>query len=647
MRKRAPIGLSKRGLSQRMLAGAQRLGVSMVYAGVYAGACSGVALGAAPSGSPPPMAPPAIYDSGWSLAPGPRIALAKGSIAADVVLPPDALDQLELPASPVPVETGLQWRPAKSATPQPEPADGPSLGHAGPALSGPAAVAPGVAPQAAAPQATDSPQAADAPQGTGPEAKTEPKPAPATRVPAVVAAPSSERDLMKAFSRPIASAPQGSAERKPMEGPSAKDILRGMGTTPEAAKPAAPAASQPTGQPSPLKIDTDAAPLAKPAEAPRTAPKQSAPVQQRTPATQTSPPQAAPAAPLKPLSRSQMYLRSRLRSVLAYYYNKPLNSRDHDPWQVMHGMLAYELHSKILDGGPTGSPITSIGYLCYNKPCKGKTMLSVNADGELDVRVGVGLQGHKGQFLAMLAQSNVSPEYPIRVDGQEFTIADLIRSEQRSCFSRTELSFKLMALMHYLPSDATWVNENGEQWDIPKLIADERTQKIRGAACGGTHRLMGLGLAVRKRALRGEPMDGEWGQAAKFVESYQNYCFRLQNSDGSMSTEWFRGPGEEDDIDRRIRTTGHQVELLAATLPDEKLEYYRTVRAVTYLTNLLATNTKHEWEEGTLCHALHALVVYDRRVFGPHDKQPVIAGRPAQQPQQQRTGQSQPSVRSR
>lgn len=329
-----------------------------------------------------------------------------------------------------------------------------------------------------------------------------------------------------------------------------------------------------------------------------------------------------PAKPLPPLSRNQISLRTKLRKVLAYYYARPLNSQEHDCWEVMHGMLAYELHSKVRDGGLRAEPITSIGHLCFNRICKRQRMLQLNKDGEIDVRVGVGVQGHKGQLLAMLAQCNVTPNYPMLVDSKEFTIRDLIKSEQRSCQTRTELTFKLIGLMHYLPSDAKWVDNRGESWDIPRLIREELAQPIRGAACGGTHRLSGLTLAARKRVARGEPLDGDWLKANQFVAKYQNYAFRLQNRDGSLSTSWFQGPGSEDDIDRRIKTTGHILEWLLYAASDEQLQSPATLRSVNYLTNLLYANSTHEWEVGPLCHALHALVIYDKRVFQPYDNQP-------------------------
>jgi hypothetical protein len=339
-------------------------------------------------------------------------------------------------------------------------------------------------------------------------------------------------------------------------------------------------------------------------------------------------PQSKPAVEvaLPPLSRQMMGLRAKLRTVLKSYYRYPLNTRDSTPWEVMHAMLAYELQSRVLQGGPRGTPITSIGWLCYNKPCKGQQMLRLTPEGEVRAMYGVGLEGHSGQFLSMLAQCNVSPDYPIIVNNHEFTVQDLVAVEQKTCYGNTELSFKLTGLTHYVDLDATWVNDKGEPWDSRRLIREELAQPINNSiACGGTHRLMGLSRAVNARRRQGKPLDGEYAQAAERVEQYQQYAFRLQNRDGSLSTEWFRGPGDERDIDRRVKTTGHLLEWLAYSLTDAQLRDGRTVRAMSYLTNLLYSNYDNEWDTGAVSHAIHALVLYDKRVFQPYDRQQGVA----------------------
>jgi hypothetical protein len=176
-----------------------------------------------------------------------------------------------------------------------------------------------------------------------------------------------------------------------------------------------------------------------------------------------------------------------------------------------------------------------------------------------------------------------------------------------------------------LDLNETWVNDQGVEWDFPRLIREEIAQPMRGAACGGTHRLSSLSLTVRARLRRGEPLDGEYARAAEFVKKYQQYAFRLQNRDGSLSTAWFNGRGDEDDTDRRIKTTGHILEWLCYSLSDEELRDQRTIRAVAYLANLMYSNYNHEWEVGPISHATHALMLYDERVFMPFDAPGYVA----------------------
>lgn len=323
---------------------------------------------------------------------------------------------------------------------------------------------------------------------------------------------------------------------------------------------------------------------------------------------------------LKPLTRQQINLRNKVRRVLAHYYNRPLDTKTRGPWELMHAMLSYEVHSRVLQNGPDGEPITAVGWLCFNQPCRKRTLMYLNQDGDLRVRVGPALQGHQGQLLALLAQSRVKSSYPMKVEDKDLTIEDLIEVEKLTCYPRTELTFKLIGLMHYLPSDATWQNDQGYDWNFPRLIQEEMRQPIRGAACGGTHRLSGLTLAVKKRQQRGEPVSGEYAKADRFINKYQNYAYRLQNGDGSFSTEWFRGPGDETDIDRRLKTTGHILEWLLYAANEKELTYWRTVKAVNYLANLMYSNRNRDWEAGPLGHAIHALVLYDRYVFAPYDE---------------------------
>jgi hypothetical protein len=315
------------------------------------------------------------------------------------------------------------------------------------------------------------------------------------------------------------------------------------------------------------------------------------------------------------LTRQQMVLRDRIRRVLSDYYAKQLNTRDDSPWSIMHATLAFGVDTQIRRGGPRGAPVTSVGWLCYNRAARGQRLFFSSGTG-FAVRGGPGVQGHNGQLVAILAQSRVMSDYAIQVDGQDFTIADLVDYEKQHCVPKTELTFRLIGLAHYLDSDAAWQVTNGQQWSIPRLIREEMALPIRGATCGGTHRLMGLSYAVHMRAKRGEPIDGDYRRALLYTQKYQRYAFKLQNRDGSFSTEWFRGRGDRPDTDRKLTTSGHIFEWLVFSLPQRDLANPKMVRGAYLLTNLLLREPDRDWQIGALGHALHALVLYDKRRFG-------------------------------
>jgi hypothetical protein len=336
-----------------------------------------------------------------------------------------------------------------------------------------------------------------------------------------------------------------------------------------------------------------------------------------TPATRdaaTEPTQAKqPAAPPQTLSADNLALRDDLRRCLAFYFHHlPENNVERSPWGVMHALVAFGVDTPLLVGDQR---VNAIGWLCWNQPCYNMRLFSAN-DAQLGVHMGPGYQGHEGQFLMMMAWSRVPKTFGLKVDGYDFTLEDLIRYEQRTCRAGTELCFKLTGLVHYTGTNAAWQNDQGEAWTIERMIAEELLQPVIGSACGGTHRLECFGYSLRKRLARGEPVTGHWARAQKYVDDYVAYAHRLQNADGSFSTKWFEGPENRQDPDRKLNTTGHTLEWLLLSLPDDRLDDPRVLRAARFLTDLLWYGRGRPWEIGPKGHGLHALVLYDERVFG-------------------------------
>ena len=322
---------------------------------------------------------------------------------------------------------------------------------------------------------------------------------------------------------------------------------------------------------------------------------------------------AAPA----PQSHRLNKLRVRIAQTLATYQRRPLNTAENTPWEIMHGFIAFGIPTKVRVGGPSGDPVNAIGWMNMGGRCRGQVMLAATGD-RLTAMKGLGVQGHSAQYLAILAQCRVALNSPITIQSKAFTVADLVEEEKLSCKSKTELTFALIALAHYLPTDATWQSRDGQKWSLERLVSEEIEQPIRGAPCGGTHRLFGLAYGCQRRLKANGTLDGHYARADTFGRDYQKFVLsKLQNSDGSFSTEWFKYPADrDDDIDRKVQTTGHILEWLVASLDQESLYSSKVLAAVEFLSTSLAKEPTRAWKIGPMCHALHALTIYQERVWG-------------------------------
>lgn len=339
---------------------------------------------------------------------------------------------------------------------------------------------------------------------------------------------------------------------------------------------------------------------------------------------------AVQAAPLTPeLTR----LRDKINETLAIYSKRHQNTRDNTPWEVMHAFVAFNVRTEIRRDGPNGPPVNAIGWVLWGQRCNGQPLLTL-ANDRPKAEIGVGVQGHPGQLTAILAQSRVSIDTPLKIQGRDFTLRDLLDEERLGCRPNTELTFRLIALSHYFDLDETWTASDGQEWSIPRLIQEELKQPIRGAACGGTHRLFGLTYAYQQRLKRGQPLDGEYAKAKAYIENYQKYAWSLMNPDGTFSTSWFNKAENRSDVDRKIQTTGHVMEWLILSQTDAELRSPRMIRAMDYLATHLKNDPQHEWKLGPMGHALHSLMMYNERVFNAVKVPPEFVAKrekPAQQ----------------
>ncbi|MFL2870533.1 MAG: hypothetical protein ACJZ8O_07250 [Pirellulaceae bacterium] len=318
--------------------------------------------------------------------------------------------------------------------------------------------------------------------------------------------------------------------------------------------------------------------------------------------------------PLTELSAAAKQRKKHLRTTLRFYYNNPPSVSQFTPWEILHYAIAFGVDAQVRTGDQQAN---AIGWLCWNYPARGQRLFSRTATGNgLVVNSGPGVEGHEGQVLALLAMSKVRRDFVIKVNGSEFAVNDLVEHEKLACDYSTELTFQLLGLAHYLNAETVWQSATGKEFTIESLLKSELSQQVNGAACGGSHRLMGISYALNRRNHREEPMTSVWLRAKKYIEDYIRYVLQLQNPDGSFSSNWFQSRGVTSDLPRKLYTSGHVLEWLVFSVSNEQLLSDQVSSAVDYLSSTLHSQRHSGLEMGTVGHALRALTIYDERVFG-------------------------------
>ncbi len=315
------------------------------------------------------------------------------------------------------------------------------------------------------------------------------------------------------------------------------------------------------------------------------------------------------------ISATSTRLRAPIERTLSYYWARPENSAERTHWGMFHQMMIYDKDTQILY---QKQQYNAVAWMAGNNPCRNQLLYDRDEHG-IVVKEGIGLQGHQAQMLAVFGLVDVPPNYPIYVAKQKYTVKDVIQREMKACKPGVELTFTLIGLSHYIDTDSKWTSFDGETWTFDRLIQEELAQPIVGAACGGTHRLMGFAHALRRRRAEGKPITGQWARADKYVRDFITYTWQLQNRDGSMSTAWFEKQEDNGKMDRKVQTTGHMVEFLLTALNDDELQSPQMLRSISFLTNSFWEERGHDWQVGPKGHALRALVLFYQRVYGRPD----------------------------
>ncbi|MEQ8786665.1 MAG: ADP-ribosylation factor-directed GTPase activating protein isoform b [Pirellulaceae bacterium] len=323
---------------------------------------------------------------------------------------------------------------------------------------------------------------------------------------------------------------------------------------------------------------------------------------------------------------SEEELGEQLDDVLDFTYEiRHLTLQDHAAWQILHGALAYKRN--FLVDKPDGTRVSAVDHILSGGRVRGfDTEIGSQLDPDKD-EYGLRIlmdpgskagQGHHDQWLAVLAQSELPPDQTIRASGQDFTMADIVRQVQFDMPRNTdrEYSWTLIGLTSYLPTDTRWTAFDGGTWSIEGLVESEALHPLGDGACGGSHRLIGLCMALNRHLAQGGKIEGPWKQAEQRIQQGIQKAREFQNPDGSFSTNYFARPGRSPDLAQNLGTTGHTLEFLTLACTDEQLKEPWVERAVLNLCDLFRKTKSIPLECGALYHATHGLMLYRHRVYG-------------------------------
>ncbi len=325
-------------------------------------------------------------------------------------------------------------------------------------------------------------------------------------------------------------------------------------------------------------------------------------------------------------SLSDDELRDLIDSVLVFTHeHRQLNLKDHAAWQILHGALAYQQDFLVTDGEKSVSAVDHIlsgGYMkgWTTRPGivldEASNRRGLVAEIESGTKTG---QGHADQWLAVLAQCELDGATPIQVGNQTYTLQDYVDQVKWDLPRnvQSEYSWTLIGLTSYIPTNAAWKASDGKQWSIERLVDIEAGQALQSSACGGTHRLIGMSMALNRHIAQDGKVQGAWKKADDVISKAIQDAKQYQNADGAFSSNYFARPGASPDLAAALGSTGHTLEFLTLSLTEKELRQPWMRRAVIHLCRLFEQTESVPLECGALYHAAHGLVLYRLRMFGP------------------------------
>ncbi len=309
-------------------------------------------------------------------------------------------------------------------------------------------------------------------------------------------------------------------------------------------------------------------------------------------------------------------LRARIDEVLDFTEARRLDAGRHAAWQIVHGVLAFgpNFHIEV-----DGELVPALRYLLDGGELRGWNLRPTDHGLEAPLESGSNTgQGHEDQWIGYLCQSELTADEPLVYRGKDYKLGDLVTQAQWDIREGMEASWTLMGLCTFLPLDATWTASDGQEWSIERIMRmelDELNDNLPASPCGGTHRLVGLTMALNRYLAQGHILEGIWKEVDEKIQWALTRAQRFQQADGSLSANYFERPATTQDVADRINSIGHTLEFITYAIEQDRLSEPWIAKAVLRLCDLLELTRDEAVECGALYHAAHGLVLYRLRRF--------------------------------
>jgi hypothetical protein len=157
-------------------------------------------------------------------------------------------------------------------------------------------------------------------------------------------------------------------------------------------------------------------------------------------------------------------------------------------------------------------------------------------------RNGPSTESHCDQTLAMLGQLGVPTSQPIKIDGKQFSLRDVL-SDSIACFElrQREIEWTSVAYALYLSPSRVWRNKFGQQFSFDQLAEELMRREFWKSSCCGCHIVQAIIVLLRVDGqVDGGILSGKTRERMnQWLHDVVTSTVAAQDVDGSWGHDWY------------------------------------------------------------------------------------------------------------